>query len=438
MASSKDKRLSKLLGGFFGAACMLAMFAVGAWFAYNSIVLVTRGEKATATCTKITTKRDSEGHTRSTHHVSYTTADGKALDGTIDTGFSVLMVGQTIEVLYDPLKPTRVQANRFMSLWFMPAMFGGIATLAAFGAVSAKFRNRARKARRELAGTGNDAMASAGLSPVDATASRARSRSTGLKPALISMAALLTALAASWSYDRFAPAHRLGLTGALAMCVPFGLIITAVIATAARLSGQRQSAVAQAAQELGWQATSSELPKSTPEFPFFTSHPTGHFEHVLLSPDADDPLLAVFEWTESSDDGTVTRRELCAIYPLAIAGLPDMLIRPEMLEYKLATWIGYSDIDFEGSETLMEFSRKYLVRSDDEPRVRELVDDRLARMFLDHPGWTIESKDGSLLVRWQRMQSFRMAKYSLRDAASIKAFLEESRVIAAGLREAAV
>jgi len=445
------------LGRVVTALGLAALLGFGGWSTYNSAVLAKRGKTAEATCTKITTSRRSNRRRNVTHHVSYATADGEVRTGTVQPWFEGLLVGEKVEVLYDPLASHRVEINRFWPLWGMPLMFGGIT--AAIGAswiaraVRRSLRPEVSESEPSSAGGGTP-VESASFGPIERDASSLRggleaSRSTppkhasGATLALVGGGVLAAALAASWLYDQLSPVaeHEPRQASPLTVLLGFGLAglsipIVAVLAVAG-LNRRRRSAVTQAAEEMGWRLTSSQLPAGTPEFPLFANHPGGHFEYVLLSNDANDPLLAVYEWTEKGGKHDVTRRELCAIYPFAAPGLPDMVIRPEMLEDKIMALVRGSDIDFTDSPALIEFSKKYLVRAEDESRVREIVDERLAQTLLDHPGWTIETKGGSVLTRWQRMQSFKRARHSLRDAAAIKKFLEESRVVAQAVREAA-
>jgi len=102
-------------------------FGMAAYFAYNATILVQRGKSTMATCTKIETKTTDSGNdriTNTTYHVTYVVEGQGAQQGHVDASFAGLREGGTIEVLYDPQQPDRVQANRFISLWGMAILCG--------------------------------------------------------------------------------------------------------------------------------------------------------------------------------------------------------------------------------------------------------------------------------------------------------------------------
>ena len=192
---------------------------------------------------------------------------------------------------------------------------------------------------------------------------------------------------------------------------------------------QRADAMRIVAKQLGWQHTSGALPASTASFQFFAKRPNGRFEHVLLPKEADEPLLAMYSWVQSSDDKHPVQ-ELCAIYPSLSAELPDLLIRPESLADKLAEYVGFTDIDLDGNSALLEFSSKYLLRSKAGDRMEEVISDSLAEFLCHHEGWSFEVLDGSVLFWWQRVKSFTTSRFPIDDAPAIRRFLDESQVLA--------
>lgn len=101
---------------WFSLAVVLVSFLLAGYFAYESAVLVSRGKRVEAVCTKIDVKTTGSSTSR-TYHVTYPVAGQGTIHGTIHAGFSRLPVGGRIDVLYDPLQPSRVEANRFECLW---------------------------------------------------------------------------------------------------------------------------------------------------------------------------------------------------------------------------------------------------------------------------------------------------------------------------------
>ncbi|MEZ4951164.1 MAG: hypothetical protein R2784_17530 [Saprospiraceae bacterium] len=68
-------------------------------------------------------------------------------------------------------------------------------------------------------------------------------------------------------------------------------------------------------------------------------------------------------------------------------GLPEFLMKPENFFHKIGSFLGMQDIDFEESP---EFSNQYLLKSDDEYRLRKLFDEDMLKMFTVEKNWTLE------------------------------------------------
>lgn len=124
--SSKPLGKSRL----FCLLIVVAGFAAAGYFAYGSVLLVSRGQLVEAVCTgmdvKTTEARDGK-RTSVTYHLSYPVEGQELAQGTIRGGwFFQLAEGDKIAVLYDPRKPSRVQANRFESLWGFSCFFAAV------------------------------------------------------------------------------------------------------------------------------------------------------------------------------------------------------------------------------------------------------------------------------------------------------------------------
>lgn len=100
--------------------CAIAAVATG----FKAIVLTVRGERTTATCTRIEAQRGQRAPGFRLGYVSFTTSDGKLHEAEIDASWSALEPGGTAEILYDPQYPARAENARFASLWCVPLVFG--------------------------------------------------------------------------------------------------------------------------------------------------------------------------------------------------------------------------------------------------------------------------------------------------------------------------
>ena len=78
--------------------------------------------------------------------------------------------------------------------------------------------------------------------------------------------------------------------------------------------------------------------------------------------------------------------------------LPDFSMRPEEWHHKLRSKLGYQDIDFESHSTAVEFSKKYLLRGEDEQTIRALFTDAVLTFFAAHPDKVcVEGSDDQLI-----------------------------------------
>ena len=78
--------------------------------------------------------------------------------------------------------------------------------------------------------------------------------------------------------------------------------------------------------------------------------------------------------------------------------LPDFSMRPEEWHHKLRSKLGYQDIDFESHPTAVQFSKKYLLRGEDEQTIRALFTDAVLTFFAAHPDKVcVEGSDDQLI-----------------------------------------
>lgn len=94
-------------------------------YSLKSWTLLRRGEKTAATCTNIEYRQfGTEMYGSPIWHVTFQASSGKTYETTVDASFAGLKKGGQIEVLFDPMNPGLVRANRFLSLW-IPSMCAG-------------------------------------------------------------------------------------------------------------------------------------------------------------------------------------------------------------------------------------------------------------------------------------------------------------------------
>lgn len=105
----------------------------------------------------------------------------------------------------------------------------------------------------------------------------------------------------------------------------------------------------------------------------------------------------------------------------AVAGMPDFSLSPESVFHRLAEVFGYQDIDFDTNE---EFSKKYLLRGQDETAIRRLFTNDALTLLAGQPGWSVEAVGGRVLV---------YRGYKAAEAAQLPAFAADTLRIAGAL-----
>lgn len=98
----------------------------------------------------------------------------------------------------------------------------------------------------------------------------------------------------------------------------------------------------------------------------------------------DDAVMGMFDyhyWITDSrgENSSTTDYEQSVIYFRSrMLNLPHFDMRPEGLSHKIGSAFGYQDIDFQAHP---HFSKKYLLRGDDESRIRDLFNDEVLTLL---------------------------------------------------------
>lgn len=184
---------------------------------------------------------------------------------------------------------------------------------------------------------------------------------------------------------------------------------------------RRTAALAQLAESLGLEFSTkgdSLLQDELKDLPLFTS---GHGKKLtnLMQGESRDVTLAVFDYQYTTDSGedSSTFRQTVACFRTLRMPLPPFSLRPEHFFHKLGQIFGYQDIDFPSHP---KFSKRYLLRGQDEESVRRVFEEPVLDHFEQQTGVCLES-DGSRLIYYR--SSKRIKPLELRG------FLEEAFAI---------
>lgn len=203
--------------------------------------------------------------------------------------------------------------------------------------------------------------------------------------------------------------------------MPIILLIVVVMVVVAVLSHaaakKRREELAALAQSLGFSFDPAKDSRHDDQYAQFELFRQGHSRVALNTMRGEIKVdgrrysikMGDFRYRVTSSNGkssnTTTYRLSYIIASMPFDGVPGLLIRREHMLDKLASAIGFADIDFESAE----FSRRYLVKSPDRRFAYDVVDPRMIEFLLDGDPPTIEIERGCCLIhrtrrRWTSLQ----------------------------------
>lgn len=180
-----------------------------------------------------------------------------------------------------------------------------------------------------------------------------------------------------------------------------GGVVIAVIALSGRAGKARGSAMRATAARLGWGYRDTVPFDTIPNldrFELFTQGRGRTLTNLMTSP-ADDPRAVLFDYAYTTGGGNSRRTHRQTVF-YAVSDamqLPTFSIRPQRFFHNIAKLFGYQDIDLERRPV---FSEMFLLRGDDEARVRTTFTDTVAEFFERHPD-ACAAGVGREILYWQ-------------------------------------
>ena len=98
----------------------------------------------------------------------------------------------------------------------------------------------------------------------------------------------------------------------------------------------------------------------------------------------------IFDYAYTRGSGKSKKRYMQTVFFMnsKFLGLPEFLMKPETFFHKIGQYLGLQDdIDFIEHE---KFSEQYLLQSDDEARLRSLMNKEILHFFTVEQNWTLE------------------------------------------------
>jgi hypothetical protein len=207
--------------------------------------------------------------------------------------------------------------------------------------------------------------------------------------------------------------NLLGIFTAIAVLI----VVIIVYLVISYYGNQRQKAFKQLAESLN--LTFSERgDQSTLDamcgFHLFSQGHARRISNVLTGKFNDIPVtLMDYKYTTGSGKSSHTWNQTVVLFEYEKLSLPVFVLRPENLFDKIGSVFGKKDIDF---ETAPVFSKKYLLRGDDEPSIRMIFNEWVLQYYEQHPGLSTEGDSRKLIY-------YRISKPVA--PAKIEAFLQE-------------
>lgn len=177
-----------------------------------------------------------------------------------------------------------------------------------------------------------------------------------------------------------------------------GVVIAAAIFISRIRRRQRTEAFQRIAAELGLDFTPEVGDRYAADLEHFELFNKGRSKNVsnLLQGTSDNRALAIFDYQYTTGSGKHRHTWHTTVLQIQFDGpeLPQFSLRAESLWDKIASKFGSHDIDFDTHPT---FSKKYVLRGENEPNIRAVFTPPILDYFEAHPGLNIEAWGQTLL-----------------------------------------
>lgn len=180
-----------------------------------------------------------------------------------------------------------------------------------------------------------------------------------------------------------------------------GVLVLGAVRRASHAAQERTAALRALAEQTGWGFREKVPYKTIPSidrFELFRQGSSRKITNVMTSPDGDvRAVLFDYSYTISSGNSQQTLRQTVYYAVSATLSLPTFSLRPERFYHSIATALGYQDIDIEGRPV---FSDMFLLRGQEELRVREVFDEAVCE-FLERRDGVCLAGSGHELLYWR-------------------------------------
>src|ERR1043165_5057768 len=162
---------------------------------------------------------------------------------------------------------------------------------------------------------------------------------------------------------------------------------------------ERTLAMQQVAQQMGWAFAPVAQLTMIPYPPSFNLFNTGHSKGIknMIYGEINGVKAAVFDYryTVGSGKNSHTYNQSVLYFETPRLQLPMFTLSPENFMHRFISALGYQDIDFAQRP---EFSKRYLLRGQDELAIRQAFNDQLLSFFETYQGTSVDAGNNQLFV----------------------------------------
>ena len=188
--------------------------------------------------------------------------------------------------------------------------------------------------------------------------------------------------------DIFAPVLIAGFIAAVV-----GLIIFFVI-----MEKKRRQALEVLAGQLGFTFSLKDNQDLMAQLSFFDLFSKGHSRRIknIMEGAIEDNYIIIFDYRYVTGGGknSHTYNQTVILFLSDRLDLPKFALRPENIFHKIGKVFGYKDINF---DHYPQFSKKYLLRGEDEQLVREMFNEDVIRHFESNLNLCLEAGGNQLI-----------------------------------------
>lgn len=205
---------------------------------------------------------------------------------------------------------------------------------------------------------------------------------------------------------------------AFLMTVGIGSLIVTVIVLAIRDEKKRRETLSAFVSANGFEfAQEAESPQAIglPEIELFSRGGDRQLTDVMVGEiEGSAVRILEYSYTEGSsgdsEGGSSTHQQTVVAVSVGGAALPNFTLAREQFFHKIGQAFGYQDIDF---DDFPEFSKKYLLRGEDEASIRSLFTQRLIEAYTSGLDCNVEVRSGWLFV-YQHKKRIKPQRLQLR------------------------